>query len=372
MTVLTKKIESIITASKLIPMWGKAPHFPWDDFRQKLTASLELTDLNLTPDKAGWREHDDLLSGMGSEPATLAINLTPINDPLFLALPKEDLNRLSRWMLGDETFTDRDLQKGFFEFAALHALASTDQLAVFHQLSPKVADAPFTKSKSYTVDVALTHKEETIWCRLILPEPFHKELITHYATHTPPLQGSPIAEATDVTISLIAGHVFLDQDDFKDLEVGDFVLLDKNTYHPLTEKGMLQLNLENAPLFQVKLKDGELKVLDFAVILEDNPMNENEELAQHQDEMMSEQGDESVAQNAELTAIENVPLQVVVEAARMQMNLEKLLSLKPGNILECGVEKNARVNLTVGGKVVARGELIELGDVVGVKIEEIG
>lgn len=364
MNVYTKKIESIVSASKLIPMWGAVPNFPWDEFTDKLKASLEIDDLSLNVGKASWRNSIELLSGLGADPIKIAINLTPLTDAFFLVIPREDLGRLSSWMLGQETFTDKDLQKGFFEFATLHALASTDQLAIFHQLSPKIDDAPFTKQNSYTVDVALMHQGETIWCRLVLPESFHGAITKHYKSHMPPLHGSPVAAATMVTLALNAGRVSLDLEDFQELQVGDLVMLDQATYHPATEKGMLQLTLDNVPLFQVKLKDGELKVLDFAVILEDSPMNEldNTEGA----------GDEMVAAKEELQAVSNVPLDVVVEVSRIKMNLDKLLSLKPGNVLECGLDKSGRVNLTVGGKVVAKGELIEVGDVVGVKIDEVG
>ncbi|MCH9614300.1 MAG: hypothetical protein SP1CHLAM54_17420 [Chlamydiia bacterium] len=376
MNVYTKKIESIVSASKLVPMWGEVPNFPWDEFTEKLKTSLEIEDLTLNVGKSNWRDQHELTSGLGADPTKIAINLTPLTDPCFLVIPQEDLTRLSTWMLGSETFTDQDLQKGFFEFATLHALASTDQLAIFHQLSPKIDDAPFTKQSAYTVDVALMHQSETIWCRLVLPESFHSAILDHYKNHMPPLHGSPVAQEASVTIALNAGRVSLDLEDFKEIEVGDFVLLDQTTYHPSTEKGMLQLTLEGTPLFQVKLKDGELKVLDFAVILEDSPMDEmeheEEAMAEHQEEMMSETGDEMVAQQEELSAVGEVPLEIVVEVSRMKMNLDKLLSLKPGNVLDCGLENSGQVNLTVGGKIIARGELIEVGDMVGVKIDEVG
>jgi len=71
-------------------------------------------------------------------------------------------------------------------------------------------------------------------------------------------------------------------------------------------------------------------------------------------------------------SIEAVPLHVVVEAGRIKMSLQQLLDLSPGNLLELGVSPDSGVNLVVEGKVVGRGELIKVGDSLGVRILEKG
>jgi flagellar motor switch protein FliN/FliY len=47
-----------------------------------------------------------------------------------------------------------------------------------------------------------------------------------------------------------------------------------------------------------------------------------------------------------------------------------LLHLKPGNVLELSVRPEQGVDLSIGGKKVAKAELVKLGDVLGVKILE--
>lgn len=71
-------------------------------------------------------------------------------------------------------------------------------------------------------------------------------------------------------------------------------------------------------------------------------------------------------------AIQEVPLHVVVEAGRLKMSLRQLLDLAPGNLLELGITPESGVNLVVSGKVVGRGELIRVGETLGVRILEKG
>lgn len=71
-------------------------------------------------------------------------------------------------------------------------------------------------------------------------------------------------------------------------------------------------------------------------------------------------------------AVQEIPLHVVVEAGRLKMSLQQLLDLQPGNLLELGVTPESGVNLVVEGKVIGRGELIRVGEALGVRILEKG
>ena len=69
---------------------------------------------------------------------------------------------------------------------------------------------------------------------------------------------------------------------------------------------------------------------------------------------------------------ENIPLTLTVEVARVKMDLARLLSLQPGNLLELALRPEQGVSLVVGGKKVATGELVKIGEILGVKILNIG
>ena len=73
-----------------------------------------------------------------------------------------------------------------------------------------------------------------------------------------------------------------------------------------------------------------------------------------------------------ISSPKKIPISLTVEVARIRMNLDKLLKLKPGNVLELGVHPEKGVNLVANGKCVGKGELIQVGDVIGVKITKLG
>ncbi|SCA63247.1 Uncharacterized protein SCG7086_AN_00020 [Chlamydiales bacterium SCGC AG-110-P3] len=67
-----------------------------------------------------------------------------------------------------------------------------------------------------------------------------------------------------------------------------------------------------------------------------------------------------------------IPLTIKLEVARLQMNAKTLMELQPGNLLELDARPESGIDLVVNGKKVAQGELIQIGDVLGVRILEIG
>lgn len=67
----------------------------------------------------------------------------------------------------------------------------------------------------------------------------------------------------------------------------------------------------------------------------------------------------------------DVPLEVVVELARVAISAEQLLELREGSILELGRGPGDSVSLSVNGRVVARGALVEIEGRLGVRIASL-
>jgi len=53
------------------------------------------------------------------------------------------------------------------------------------------------------------------------------------------------------------------------------------------------------------------------------------------------------------------------------MSVKKMLELQPGNLLELDIHPENGVDLVVNGKRIAKGELIKLGEALGVRILDI-
>lgn len=67
-----------------------------------------------------------------------------------------------------------------------------------------------------------------------------------------------------------------------------------------------------------------------------------------------------------------IPLTVTVEVTRLKLTVEKLLQLQPGNELSLPVRPEQGVDLLINGKKIAKGELIKIGEALGVRILQIG
>lgn len=67
----------------------------------------------------------------------------------------------------------------------------------------------------------------------------------------------------------------------------------------------------------------------------------------------------------------NINLPVMVALGRSFMSIHDILKLKPGQILELNKSPNEPVDLIVNGKVVARGELVDVDGRLAVRLIKI-
>ncbi|MBS0621481.1 MAG: type III secretion system cytoplasmic ring protein SctQ [Verrucomicrobia bacterium] len=84
-----------------------------------------------------------------------------------------------------------------------------------------------------------------------------------------------------------------------------------------------------------------------------------------------EEAPKSSTLEAPLSPIGQIPMMVSVEVGKVKLPAEQLLNLQPGNLLSLHLPKSPRVSLAVNGQIIGRGELVEIGDMIGVRILEI-
>ena len=75
------------------------------------------------------------------------------------------------------------------------------------------------------------------------------------------------------------------------------------------------------------------------------------------------------AQNLDLLLDVEIPISV--EVGRAQMSLESVLKLVPGSVLALDKKAEEPVDLRVNGKLVARGEVVLVDDVYGLRVTQI-
>lgn len=67
----------------------------------------------------------------------------------------------------------------------------------------------------------------------------------------------------------------------------------------------------------------------------------------------------------------DVPVTLVVELGRVNLTLSRLADLKPGDVVELGRHTREPVELTSNGKLVARGELVQIDTELGVRVTSV-
>ena len=374
-----KHIESLVVQSLDVPMWGAAPSFPWKEFSKQLASSLNVKELKLSTGTAEWKKGSTILSGMGQSPLQLAIELSPLNGSFSVVFPSEDFSKLSSWVVhpeaGNEGFSDPYLQKGFFRYLCLEAMSTLGVMQIYRGLMPKLIEMPLAKEDAYCIDIAIEHEKETIWGRLICPILFQESFKTHFSQDWNFSIPSHLYQEIFLDLSLAVGETSLSQDSWKNIGEGDFILLDHCSYYPDLKKGTFQLQFDNTPLFQVKPKEENIKILDYAHYFEENKMSDEtfeEPFAENLEEAPMEGVSVEEPPQQQMLSPKKVPVSLTVEVAKIRINLDKLLKLKPGNILELGVQPEKGVSLVANGACVGKGELVQIGDVIGVKITQLG
>ncbi len=69
--------------------------------------------------------------------------------------------------------------------------------------------------------------------------------------------------------------------------------------------------------------------------------------------------------------LRELPVEVVCELGRVTMSGRELLELRPGAVIPVGRPLAGPVDLTVGGRVVARGELVDVEGEIGVRVTQV-
>ncbi len=69
--------------------------------------------------------------------------------------------------------------------------------------------------------------------------------------------------------------------------------------------------------------------------------------------------------------IEDVPLLIIAEIGRTQISVQKVLNLKKGNLVEFNKIVGEPMDFVVGGRLMARGEIVVVNERYGVRISEV-
>ena len=356
-----RKVEEALRQLDCIPLFGKAPSLDLDHLSQILKEHLKLSRFSLSIAEASWRTPSSLQENL-NHALNLNVTLFPLKGDVIWIMSREDLSRLCAALLGKgrSELHSELLQEGFYLYSILQALAILQEQPPFRDLTLRLSEEEHVhhKKNCYCVDLKISLDSGSCFGRLALSSSFLAAWQSHFSSLNNLISFSSLAKTLEIPVSIRVGSVLLSQQEWNSLEKGDLLLLDRGSYDPRHREGVASLSVGATPLFHVSVKENKIKLLEPALFYEED-MDKREATpeAQQEDEARS-------------MAIKELPLFVTVELGRLRMTVEQLVNLVPGNFLELPVHPEQGVILSVNGQKIARGEIVHLGEALGVRISE--
>lgn len=373
-----------------------------ENLEKTLQPLLQTKELEIEFSDFRWQEGEHLLSGIGKNPKALNIAVTPLEGLIYFVASEEDLQRLVNIALNYEGASiPNEIEEAFYDFFVAKVIHDFESLGVFKDLSLRILkERNHPKELALCSNVTLHTEKGNITLRLFLSKDFrkswqkHQGLLKQRISHIPP--------HIPLSLSACIGKIHLSLQEWKEIKKGDFIIVSPLGYDLENKKGTLFLSYKNTVLFHGGLNVDKIKITDnspqpgevpsmtkepkeneepdssFFEGVDEEFFLEDEELAKVLKEELSPEAQKSgevaavsekkPASRKKALAAADIPLSVKVEIASVNLTAKELLDLQPGNELSLGKEIDNSVNLLVGGRCIAKGELMRIGDVLGVRI----
>ncbi|MGK5594195.1 MAG: type III secretion system cytoplasmic ring protein SctQ [Parachlamydiaceae bacterium] len=426
------------------PLWGGSPPFPWDHFSSLFTQALQLQSCEILSKDINWRTAEEIGEIINDHPFSLTYALNPLRGHAFLLLAHVEVEKLLNVLLRNQEsliHLEEDFIHGFFHFLGLEIADVFQKTGYEKNLTPQLLSQDHLPStSSLCVDIEARINGHEIHGMLCISNELRSSIKEHYLQKAPE-QPKTLLNKLEITLQLIAGGTTIAQSEWRDCSAGDVLILDTCSLEPGTNKGRIMLTFNEIPLFRGRVKEGNIKILEYPLYHEVNtpmgprddyddeesdfdedsdfdsdldtnsdfdsesgsdfddesseyPSEEESDNHEDEEEEFVEDDEEEEQLNAptkseinkkkeqdteqppatkvktNLIKTEDIPFTISIEIGRLQMTLQKLMELQPGNLLELDVHPENGVDLVVNGKCIAKGELLRLGEVLGVRILE--
>lgn len=412
-----REIDAALVALDEKPQFGVPTPFDWEKFERGLQEVLQKPQLKIQQNTSEWIVSNQLFKGLGENLLALSIEWSPLHTPAFFVIEKQTIKNIINELLSSEKstsyFYDSHLAEGFYHYLAAEALYLIEKQRFASPLTPRIGTyveemhRVIGEESCFATDLCLSINGKNFWGRMLLSESFRAEWKTYFAHQSLPMN-EEIKRKIPVDISLEIAHTQLSLEEWKRVKNGDFVILDRCSYDPVEHNGAVDLTLNRKPLFRGRLKEGGVKITNYPVYeevrdsMDDEPVrrdfekdhenldsdfdedeesefDEEEDLFLDLEEELAPKKEKKTTLTAKSTSTEEelkispeeLPVHLTIEVGRMRMTVGELLALAPGNLIDLHVAPEQGVDLVVNGKKVGRGELIRMGDVLGVRILSI-
>ncbi len=264
-----RQLEKALLDHEEIPLAGEAPAFAWEGLSEHLAHVLNNDHLQVSCRDWQWRSADKLLEGVGEKPALLSISLSPLEGLAYWVIDREALSGLTALGLGigpnEVSFLEAPLRQGFHRYLAIQILHGISQLEFAHGLSMQLAGEPVSLPHEQCLagDIQIIAGNKTFWGRLLVTSQLQKAWKSHFVPQPISPLSEQIRQTLQINLQAVVGCVDLSAEQWRELQPGDFILLDQCSLEPGKISGKLTLSVGEQPLFQGQLSDGKIKIVDY-------------------------------------------------------------------------------------------------------------
>ncbi len=391
-----KHIEPALLACNEIPLLGGVPSFPWEVLKKQLAKAFLCDTLELYPSIPQWRAQDQLLKGLGENLASLNIAIPQLEGSLCWVMSQADIGILMSALFSGYSktadFVASDFYQGFYHYVAAMVMKFVDEAPFVGKLSPRITGEALPQGEAsfcydVSVEIASEIASHKMLGRLCLSRAFQQSWRARFLPKKPATITSDLLQKVELLLHIEGGRTTLTRKEWALAAVGDFVLLDTCSLDPETGKGGVTLNVQGRVLLRGRIKQGELKLKEYPFYQEElatmvGEFSEEDLEEEDGETLPGEEGDalseasapegKSEGKQAVKLSVDDLSVSLVVEVTRMRMSVQKLLELKPGDTLPLDAQFEKGIDLMINGRKVGAGELLRMGDCLGVRITELG
>jgi type III secretion protein Q len=186
------------------------------------------------------------------------------------------------------------------------------------------------------------------------------EMFRAFVEHCPP--GPPLALRPGIHVSMIFGSTTLAMAEMRGLSVGDTILID-DTFEA---ERPLRAIAGKAMIAAARFAGTRVEtVTGFSPLRGGSPFRWLIEPLDGVNFKMAE------SDNLSTASLNDMKVRLVFEVGRAEMSVAEIERLGPGHVFELARASDGHVDVIAGGRVIGSGEIVKIGDDIGVRLKRI-
>ncbi len=341
------------------------PTFPKRECERKLKEKFHLEEMSISIQSRGMLAAADAVLDFGSQVLLQPLLVQPfeVGDCYFITA-EQDLQQLMVVVFNDASlasyFYEKDKLLGFHYYFLAELCKLFQAVSWIPSLSVKLSgDVGFSsrglQGEFEVVDISCKMDGVYIRFGLLIPAATFASFHQYFEGLHQEFDVKKVNPNLPLSLSVQVGSCLLTQEERSQIVPGSFILLDSCLFDPDTGESGALITVEGKQFFGGRFlspRSGEFKITGF--------LNLQEEPA----------ADAGTGQSSDPVSSDHMKL--TAEVIRYTITVDEFLKLSSSSILDLqGSHPSRGVHLMINGQKVGRGEIVALGDVLGIRVLEI-